>query len=185
MPYEVVCVVAGFLAVLAVEDRRAWCMLVILGIALAQTAFIDAMVSDRLMALALRIVVDLCCGWLSIQAMDRGQRWTMMIPAIFVLMLLCHSLFWLMRWNGIDIWLPYAHSLNVLFLAHLIACCWPSGGRLIGIAHSWLGGLVAWWSRAAGLGNGSQGAPASSYVSGGGGTSNVRSHCSLYVPSCD
>lgn len=140
--FEAVWTVGIVLTAIAVMDRRAWSSLTLLGLVLVQTAISEAVLSDVLTQLAMRAPIDLAAGVLSLGLVTR-ERWTLIMPATFSLMMLWHSAYWLARGNGIDLWLPYVHAQNALLIVQLIGLAWPSGGRLVGRVGSQLGDLLA------------------------------------------
>lgn len=141
------------LSAIAVMDRRAWPSLALLALVLVQTAIINAMMPDILVQLAMRPLIDFSAGILSLGLVTR-ERWSLIMPATFSLMLLCHGIFWFARSLGVDLWLPYVHAQNALLIAQLIGLAWPSGGTLVGIAGAWYRDLRDGWSRIAGVGVG-------------------------------
>jgi hypothetical protein len=130
------------LAAIAAMDRRAWPSLALLALVFVQAAISNVMLRDVLSQLAMRPAIDLAAGVLSLGLVTR-ERWTLIMPAMFALMMLGHAAFWMARGNEIDLWLPYAHSQNALLIVQLIGLAWPSGGRLVGRVGSWIGDLLA------------------------------------------
>lgn len=149
---QAVWTVGIILAVIAATDRRAWPSLALLALVLVQTAIAEAMLTDRLIEIAMVVPVDLAAGLLSLGLVTR-ERWTLIMPATFSLMLLGHGGFWLARLSGIDLWLPYVHAQNAILIAQLVGLCWPGGGRLIGIARDWFSNLRLSWREPAGVGS--------------------------------
>lgn len=137
---EVVWTITLVLAVIAALDRRAWPSLALLVLVIVQTTISEAMLQDRLSELAMLMPIDLVAGLMSLALVDRN-RWTKIMPATFALMMLCHAAFWLARFNGIDLWLPYVHAQNAILVAQLMGLAYPGGGRLVGHVRSWLGGI--------------------------------------------
>lgn len=131
------------LAVIAAMDRCAWPSLALLALVFVQAAISDVMLRDVLSQLAMRAPIDLAAGVLSLGLVTR-QRWTLIMPATFSLMMLAHAAFWMARSNGIDLWLPYVHAQNGLLVAQLIGLAWPSGGRLVGLVGSRIGDILAY-----------------------------------------
>lgn len=131
------------LAVIAAMDRRAWPSLALLALVFVQAAISDVMLRDVLSQLAMRPAIDFAAGVLSLGLVTR-ERWTLIMPSTFALMMLAHAAFWLARGNGIDLWLPYVHAQNALLVIQLIGLTWPSGGRFVGLVSSRIGDIFAY-----------------------------------------
>lgn len=127
------------LAAIAALDRRAWSSLILIAVVLVQTALAEHILSDRLSQLALRPAVDMCAALLSLSLVTPRERWTLIMPASFSLMMLAHGAFWLSRSLGYDLWLPYVYTQNALWIVQLTGLAWPGGGKAIGCASHYLG----------------------------------------------
>lgn len=131
------------LAVIAAMDRRAWSSLILIAIVLVQTALAELILSDRLSQLAVRPAIDMCAALLSLSLVIPRERWTLIMPATFSLMLLVHGAFWLSRSLGYDFWLPYVYTQNALWIAQLTGLAWPGGGRAFERASSYMGSRLS------------------------------------------
>ena len=122
-------------------DTRARLMTLLLVIVWIETALFDAMVSVDV-AVMMKPLIDFVGGIMALGIVTR-ERWSVMVPALFAVMLLCHSAYWLAWHNGIDLWYVYAHALTALWLMQCAAVAWPSGGRVIGLASAYLGARLS------------------------------------------
>lgn len=154
------------LAAIAALDRRAWPSLALLALVFVQTALSRMMIDGPFMGLVeiqvelvMRAVIDLCAGFLSLALITR-QRWTLVMPTTFILMVLWHGIYWFAYSIGIDLWLPYVHSENALLIAQLLGISWLAGGFIGELVSAWYSNLRRQWRSATGLVNGPRGIPA-------------------------
>lgn len=138
------------LGALALMDPRARSMTALIALVWLETALVDLMLEPTA-SVAMKMPIDFVGGLMATMLITR-ERWTVMVPALFVVMLLSHATFWLAYFNGLDLWYAYVNALNVLFLAQMVAVAWPIGGRLIERSCSWISDLRQRWGGAAGLG---------------------------------
>lgn len=131
---------AAFLA-LGLWNRRARPMALLLAFVWLEATLIDLVASVEV-AVALKPAVDFVGGVMALAIITR-ERWNLMVPALFAVMLLCHSAYWLAWHNGIDLWYVYAHALTALWLLQCAAVASPSGGRVIGLASAYLGARLS------------------------------------------
>lgn len=135
----VMCCVLGALAYLEPRSRL---LLALMALVAAQTAYIDALGADRLVQIAARLPIDFAAGWLACWGVQRREhRW---VAAGFVVSCVLHATFWAARHVGIDLWLWYAYSLNIIFLAQLSVLAIPGGTRLARELAYRLCGPLAW-----------------------------------------
>lgn len=144
---EGVWIISGALAAVAFSDKRARPLLAVLCLVVIQQTIAEAVLADRVDEIAMKVPIDLVCGWMACKASQR-TRWQLVVPILFAVTLLAHGAFWLGRLNGFDLWFAYAHVLNVLFIAQLAALASPTGGRLVGYVGAWARHTFAWrrWS---------------------------------------
>lgn len=125
--------VAGLvLAALAACDRRTWPFVGVIALAWAMTWRLDQSL-PVLAAIWARVFVDALGALLAWGVEGRSRPWAWWMGGVrvtFVLMLLAHGVFWMARHLGLDLWLFYAHGLNVLTLAQLVFVAGPGGRRL-------------------------------------------------------
>lgn len=141
-----VTVAAGFVALL---DRRAWPLLALMILVAVQTAISDQMAIARLAQILMRLPIDALAGIFACMIATR-ERWALAVPVLFGVGMVTHGAFWLARYMGVDLWLWYAHTLNLLFLAQMMAVAYPGGERLAGELAS-VGRLArSWWRRPGG-----------------------------------
>ena len=131
---------AAFLA-LGLWDKRARPMALLLAFVWLEATLIDFVASVDV-ALALKPVVDFVGGVMALSLITK-ERWNLMVPALFCVMLLAHSGYWIAWHNGVDLWYAYAHALTALWLLQCAAVAWPSGGRVIGLASAYLGARLS------------------------------------------
>lgn len=151
---EAVSIAGLCLLALGLADTRARLMALILALAWLETALFDLMATVD-MAIAMRPLIDFCAGVMALGVVTK-DRWSITVPAVFAVMLLCHGAYWMAWRNGVDLWYAYPHALNALWLLQLAAVAWPSGGKLVGLVGSWIGGIVHDRSRAFGSAVGSR-----------------------------
>lgn len=189
---EAVWIAGIVLAAIAAMDRRAWSSLALLALVLVQTALSDFIIAWPVGALVeiqaelvMRVFIDLCAGFLSLFLVT-NQRWTLVMPTTFVLMLVSHATYWICYSVGVDLWLPFVHSQNALLIAQLIGLAWLGGGNLIGIAGAWCRSIRDERSRVAGLGVGETVRTYWRATSGSsGGRADERTHSRLHVSACE
>lgn len=150
---EFVWIVTIVLGGVAALDRRAWPMLLVIALSVFQMLLSEALIEDILYEVAMKAPIDLIAGLMALMIITR-ERWSLMAPALFCVTLLAHAAYWLAYWNGIDLWLWYAHSLNLFFVATMLAVAIPGGGQLVGIARTWLVRLLLERRRTYRLGDG-------------------------------
>lgn len=129
------------LGCIAALDRRAWPMLSVIALGVFQMLLSEIVLEDILHEVAMKAPIDFVAGLLAL-AVVRKERWSLAVPALFAVTLLLHATYWLAYWNGVDLWLWYAHSLNLTFIAQMLAVATPGGGQLVGIVRTWLGATV-------------------------------------------
>lgn len=139
--FEAASILGPCLLAFGLVDTRARLMTLLLVIVWIETALFDVMVSVD-MAVAMKPLIDFVGGIMALGIVTR-ERWSVMVPALFAVMLLCHSAYWLAWHNGIDLWYVYAHALTALWLMQCAAVAWPSGGRVIGLASAYLGARLS------------------------------------------
>lgn len=145
--------IAGIVCLLiGMSDRRARPMAVLLALVWLETILIDTLAAS-VVAVALKVPVDLSAGILALGVV-RKECWSLMVPALFSVILLCHAAFWLCGLNGVSIWEPYAYALTGLFLLQTASVAWPGGGHLIGRAGAWVRSLGHGWRSRGFLGAG-------------------------------
>lgn len=164
--FEAVWTVGIVLAAIAAMDRRAWLSLALLALVFVQTAMSEALIAEpvwilaeRQVELVMRFLIDLCAGFLSLFLITR-QRWTLIMPATFILMVLGHGTYWISYSVGVNLWLPYVHAENALLVAQLLGISWLSGGHISEFVSTWYSDLRSWWSRCSGMGVQPNGVPA-------------------------
>jgi len=136
--------IAGLcLLALGLADTRARYMALILALVWLETALFDLMASVD-MAIAMRPLIDFCGAIMALGVVTR-ERWSKLVPALFAVMMLCHSAYWLAWHNGVDLWYAYPHALNALWLCQLAAVAWPGGGQLVGVVGAWLSRVFNGW----------------------------------------
>lgn len=128
------CFVLGALAYL---EPRSRVLLALLALVAIQTAYADLMDVNRLTQIFLKLPIDFAAGMMSLFAVDLRRRNTVVVSGLFALTFLLHATFWSARAMGVDLWLWYAYSLNIVFLAQLMAIALPGGKRLVGELASW------------------------------------------------
>ncbi len=139
--------VAGLvLAALAACDRRAWPFLGVVALSWGMTSAADHALLV-LAAIWARLIIDalgVLLAWV-VEGRSRPWVWWMGgVRATFALMLLAHSLYWLSRSLGVEMWLVYAHGLNLLSLLQLLFLAGPIGWRLTGpYVTAWIALLLA------------------------------------------
>lgn len=131
---------AAFLA-LGLWDKRARPMALLLAFVWLEATLIDFVASVDV-AVALKPVVDFVGGVMALSVITR-ERWSLMVPALFSVMLLGHAAYWIAWHNGLNLWYIYAHALTALWLLQCAAVAWPSGGRVIGVASAYLGARLS------------------------------------------
>lgn len=134
---------AAFLA-LGLWNRRARPMALLLAFVWLEATLIDLVASVEV-AVALKPVVDLVGGVMALAIITR-ERWSLMVPALFSVMLLGHAAYWIAWHNSLNLWYIYAHALTALWLLQCAAVAWPSRGRVIGIASAYLGARLSFGS---------------------------------------
>lgn len=139
--FEAASILGLCLLAFGLVDTRARLMTLLLVIVWIETALFDAMVSVD-MAVMMKPLIDFVGGIMALGIVTR-ERWSVMVPALFAVMLLCHAAYWLAWHNGIDLWYVYAHALTALWLLQCAAVAWPSGGRVIGVASAYLGARLS------------------------------------------
>ena len=122
-------------------DRRARPMALLLAFVWLEATLIDQVASVDV-AVALKPVVDFVGGMMALALITR-ERWNLMVPALFCVMLLAHSGYWIAWHNGVDLWYAYAHALTALWLLQCAAVAWPSGSRVIGLASAYTGSRLS------------------------------------------
>lgn len=135
--FEAASILGPCLLALGLGNARARPMALILVLVWIEAALFDLMVSVD-MAVAMKPVIDLTGAIMSLGIVTR-ERWIVMVPGLFAVMLLCHSAYWLAWHNGIDLWYVYAHALTALWLLQCAAVAWPAGRQAIGRASSYMG----------------------------------------------
>jgi hypothetical protein len=143
------------LAAIAFCDRRAWPLLVVMALSWMETGIASVLTRDVLMQLGFRIPIDMSCGFLALLfSAGRREKWALAFVSLFPVLLLLHGLYWLSRYNGLNFWLFYAHSLNGVFLIQLACLAFPGGTRLVGVIRSWVGAFLdsGRWRSGVGLG---------------------------------
>lgn len=140
---EAVSIAGLCLLALGLADTRARLMALILALAWLETALFDIMTTVD-MAIAMRPLIDFCAGIMALGVMTR-DRWSITVPAVFSVMLLCHAGYWMAWHNGVDLWYVYPHALTALWLLQCAAVAWPAGGQLIGISGAWLSRVLDGW----------------------------------------
>ena len=135
--FEAASILGPCLLAFGLVDTRARLMALLLVLVWGETALFDMMASTD-MAVIMKPLIDFVGGIMALGIVTR-ERWSVMVPALFAVMLLCHSAYWLAWHNGIDLWYVYAHALTALWVIQTACVAWPSGGRLIGIASSYFG----------------------------------------------
>ena len=133
--FIVVSIIGFVLLAMGLADKRARHMALLLALLWFETAVIDFGTTVDV-AIALRPVVDFVGGIMAL-AMITRERWSLMVPALFAVMLLSHAAYWIAWHNGVDLWYVYPHALNALWLCQLAAVAWPSGSRVIGLASAY------------------------------------------------
>ena len=139
--FEAASLLGPCLLALGLVDTRARLMALLLVLVWGETALFDMMASTD-MAVVMKPLIDFVGGIMALGIVTR-ERWSVMVPALFAVMLLCHSAYWLAWHNGIDLWYIYAHALTALWLLQCAAVAWPSGGRVIGLASAYLGARLS------------------------------------------
>lgn len=135
--FEAASLLGPCLLALGLVDTRARLMALLLVLVWGETALFDMMVSTD-MAVVMKPLIDFVGGIMALGIVTR-ERWSVMVPALFAVMLLCHSAYWLAWHNGIDLWYIYAHALTALWLLQCAAVAWPAGRQAIGRASSYMG----------------------------------------------
>lgn len=138
----------GAIALLEPRSRPLAALMALVGI---QTALADQMDITRLAQLLSRAGVDLVCGLFAVLLATR-ERWSLAVPVLFGVTLVAHGAFWMSRAMGVDLWLWYAYSLNVLWLMQMMAVAYPGGERLAGELASVGRVARSWWRRPGGDG---------------------------------
>lgn len=141
-------IVLGAIAALEPRSRP---MLALMALVWLQSAIADAMGMHRLFQIAGRVPIDLIAGLFAVMLATR-ERWSLAVPVLFGVTLIAHGAFWMSRAMGVDLWLWYAHSLNLLFLAQMMAIAYPGGERLAGELASVGRVARSWWRRPSGGG---------------------------------
>lgn len=134
-------IIGSCLLALGLWDKRARPMALLLVAVWCGAIMIDASASVEA-AVALKPVVDFV-GCIMALGLIVRERWSVGVPALFCVMMLVHAVYWTAWHNGVDLWYGYAHVLTALWLGQVACVAWTSGGRLIGIASSYIG---AWLS---------------------------------------
>ena len=148
--------IAGIvLMLIGMADPRARALVALIALVWLETAISSSLLAgDHLWAArwGMRVPIDIVAGFMALQmtlkceTKDEGPPlWMLGAVSCFSLMLLAHGAFWMARFNGVDLWAIYPHTLNVLFLLQLACLAWPGGGLLIGRAVSRVRGLVSGW----------------------------------------
>ena len=135
--FEAASILGPCLLAFGLMDTRARPMTLLLVIVWIETALFDTMVSVD-MAVMMKPLIDFVGGIMALGIVTR-ERWSVMVPALFSVMLLGHAAYWIAWHNGLNLWYIYAHALTALWLLQCAAVAWPSGGRVIGIASSYMG----------------------------------------------
>lgn len=141
--FEAVSIAGLCLLALGLADTRARPMALILALAWLETALFDIMTTVD-MAIAMRPLIDFCAGIMALGVVTR-DRWSITVPAVFSVMMLCHAGYWIAWHNGVDLWYAYPHALNALWLLQLAAVAWPAGGEIVQRASSYLGARMPSW----------------------------------------
>lgn len=139
--FEAASLLGPCLLALGLVDTRARLMALLLVLVWGETALIDFVASVEV-AVALKPVVDLVGGVMALSVITR-ERWSLLVPALFCVMLLGHAAYWIAWHNGLNLWYIYAHALTALWLLQCAAVAWPSGGRVIGLASAYLGARLS------------------------------------------
>lgn len=139
--FEAASLLGPCLLALGLVDTRARLMALLLVLVWGETALFDMMASTD-MAVIMKPLIDFVGGIMAIGIVTR-ERWSVMVPALFAVMLLCHSAYWLAWHNGIDLWYVYAHALTALWLLQCAAVAWPAGRQAIGRASSYMGARLS------------------------------------------
>lgn len=135
--FEAASILGPCLLVLALTDTKARLMALLLWLVWGETALFDMMVSVDV-AVMMKPLIDFIGAVMALGIVTR-ERWSIMVPALFAVMMLCHAAYWLAWHNGIDLWYIYAHALTVLWLLQCAAVAWPAGRQAIGRASSYMG----------------------------------------------
>lgn len=147
---ETVSIAGIVLGAFAFMDPRARQMTALIALVWLETVLCDFMLEPTA-SVAMKLPIDLVGGLMATMLITR-ERWTALVPALFVVMLLSHAAFWLAYFNGLDLWYAYVNALNALFLAQMVAVAWPNGGRMIERFSSWISDLRQRRGLTAGLG---------------------------------
>lgn len=139
--FEAASILGPCLLAFGLVDTRARLMTLLLVIVWIETALFDAMVSVD-MAVMMKPLIDFTGGIMALGIVTR-ERWSVMVPALFAVMMLCHGAYWLAWHNGVDLWYVYAHALTAFWLLQCAAVAWPSGGRIVGLASAYLGARLS------------------------------------------
>lgn len=142
--------IAGIvLMLIGMVDPRARALVALIALVWLETAISSSLLAgDHLWSArwGMRVPIDIVAGFMALQmtlkceTKDEGPPlWMLAVPACFILMLMAHAAFWMARFNGVDLWAIYPHTLNVLFLLQLACLAWPGGGQLIGRASAYMG----------------------------------------------
>lgn len=135
--FEAASILGPCLLAFGLVDTRARLMTLLLVMVWIETALFDAMVSVD-MAVMMKPLIDFVGGIMALGIVTR-ERWSVMVPSLFAVMLLCHSAYWLAWHNGIDLWYVYSHALTALWLMQCAAVASPAGRQAIGRASSYMG----------------------------------------------
>lgn len=135
--FEAVSILGPCLLALGLVDTRARLMTLLLVLVWSETALFDMMVSTDI-AVIMKPLIDFVGGIMALGIVTR-ERWSIMVPALFAVMMLCHGAYWLAWHNGIDLWYIYAHALTVLWVIQTACVAWPAGRQAIGHASSYFG----------------------------------------------
>ena len=141
--FEVASFAGALFLAFGLWDRRARPMALLLAFVWLEATLIDQVASVDA-AVALKPVVDFVGGVMALALITR-ERWNLMVPALFCVMMLAHAGYWIAWHNGVDLWYTYAHALTALWLLQLAAVAWPAGGQLIGISGAWLSRVLDGW----------------------------------------
>lgn len=133
--FEVASYAGAFFLALGLWDKRARPMALLLAFVWLETTLIDQVASVDV-AVALKPVVDFVGGVMALALITR-ERWNLMVPALFCVMMLAHAGYWIAWHNGIDLWYAYAHALTVFWLLQCAATSWPAGERIHDLASAY------------------------------------------------
>lgn len=139
--FEAASLLGPCLLALGLVDTRARLMALLLVLVWGETALFDMMVSVD-MAVMMKPLIDFTGAIMALGIVTR-ERWSIMVPALFAVMMLCHGAYWLAWHNGVDLWYVYAHALTALWLLQCAAVAWPAGRQAIERASSYMGARLS------------------------------------------